>query len=213
MATVQYLQGRKKYGRPQAIMLSNNPGRLTMDESGVPYFYPIGYEVGQDTSDTSEVRQNDFLILSDHNRQPIDVSIERLEKRERTINGRMRSYHIADKRKFSLSWDNIPSRAFSENPMFDANGKAAEGVVFHTVDGGAGGAEMLEWYKNSVGSMWAYIAYDNRPLFGTTDAAYNSLQRYQEVVEVFIADFSFNISKRSHTNYDLWNVSMSLEEA
>lgn len=213
MATVQYLQGRKKYGRPQAIMLSNNPGRITMDENGVPYYYPVGFEVGQDTSETNQVRENDFLILSDHNRQPINVDIERLEKRERTINGRMRSYHIADKRKFSLSWDNIPSRAFSQNPMFDANGNAADGVVFHTVDGGAGGAEMLEWYKKTVGSMWAYIAYDNRPLFGTDLSAYNSLQRYQEVVEVFISDFSFTISKRSPSNFDLWNVSMSLEEA
>lgn len=213
MATVQYLQGRKKYGRPQAIMLSNNPGRVTMDDNGVPYYYPVGYEVGQDTSGTNQLRENDFLILSDHNRQPINVDIERLEKRERTINGRMRSYHIADKRKFSLSWDNIPSRAFSQKPMFDADGKVANGVISHTVDGGAGGAEMLEWYKKTVGSMWAYIAYDNRPLFGTDVDAYNSMQRYQEVVEVFISDFSFTISQRSANNFDLWNVSMSLEEA
>ena len=46
--TDAYMSGRKKYGRPQAILFSNNAGILS--ESGK--FIPDGYEFGATGYDT-----------------------------------------------------------------------------------------------------------------------------------------------------------------
>ena len=152
MASAAYLSGRKKYGRPQAALWSNNAGTLV---NGV--YVPTGYEVGADqTGALSQSYLDQFLILSDHNRSPISVGNERIEKRERMINGRMRSYHVADKFRFDFSWDMLPSRSYSSVPEFNKDtGKSSMFGAFglstgqdseYTVDGGAGGAELLDWY-------------------------------------------------------------------
>jgi hypothetical protein len=38
------------------------------------------------------------------------------------------------------------------------------------------------------------------------------LNEYQEVVEVFVSDFSYNVNKRGSNTHDLWDVTISLEE-
>ena len=45
-----------------------------------------------------------------------------------------------------------------------------------TVDGGAGGNELLEWYKGHPGSFWVLLAYDRYPVAGD----FSSLHRYNE---------------------------------
>jgi hypothetical protein len=117
MTTVPYMQGRKKYQRPQGLLFANNSGTI-VTSGGQSFYLPLGNEVGQDEY-TGE--GNEFMLLTDDNRGSIDFSSTRIEKRERTINGRMRSYHVADKLKISVSWDLIPSRAFSQNPNFDSD--------------------------------------------------------------------------------------------
>jgi hypothetical protein len=209
MATSDYITGRKKYGRPQAILFSDNPGTLTLDINNKPIWTPIGMEVN---SSGSSATTDSFLILSDHNRQGIDFKPTRIEKRERTINGRMRSYHIADKMTLSTSWSDLPSRAFDSNPEFDANGNFTDGLNSYTVDGGAGGNELLDWYNSHTGSFYMFLAYDNKNVFGTDDNSYNRLNQYQQVLEVFFSDFSYNVKKRSN-KIDFWDVSLSVEEA
>jgi len=84
-----------------------------------------------------------------------------------------------------------------------------------TTDAGAGGADMLRWYKEHTGSFWVFLAYDNFHNFGTLADDNNpwaKLTRYNERVEVFFSDFQYNIVKRGQ-RYDFWNVSLSLEEA
>jgi hypothetical protein len=211
MATNQYLTGRKKYQRPQALLFSENPGR---NEYG--FFLPEGYEIGTDSELISDDTLADqFIVLSDDNRQPIDFKIIRLEKRERMINGRMRSHHIADKRSFSVSWDMLPSRAFSAFPNFDASGKSSPSSLekSYTTDGGAGGVEILDWYQNHKGSFWVFLAYDKMNTFGRDDEAYGNLPKYNEVIEMYITDFSYSVQKRGGTNHDFWSISMTLEEA
>ena len=107
MATATYMTGRKKWTRPQAILWSDNIGTLT-DGLYVPNGYEIGATVPENT-DESLIDQ--FLILSDHNRGPMDFKPVRIEQRQRTVNGRMRSYHIADKKTFTVSWTDLPSRS------------------------------------------------------------------------------------------------------
>jgi hypothetical protein len=211
MANLVYMNNRKKYYRPQAVLFSNNPGSKVSTNLGNIYV-PNGYEIDTDSPEQSS---DFFIILSDHNRGPIDITNERVEQKQRMINGKMRSYHIADKRSFSLSWTNFPSRAYSDRPSFDPiSGEVPEGIIAHTVDGGAGGNELLDWYKNQTGSFYMFLCYDKRSNFNTIEeSSYNRLQEYQEVVEVFFNDFSYDVVKRGSGTYDLWNININLVEA
>ena len=218
MATNQYMTGRRKYSRPQAILFSENPG---ISSSGM--HVPVGYEIGADTgSVTDESLISQFLILSDDNRGAIDFKNIRIEKRERMINGRMRSHHIADKRSFSVSWQMLPSRSFDSKPEFTSAGVTARSYAgqpaaadtSYTTDGGAGGVEIKDWYDSHMGSFWVFLAYDNYKSLGIDELSVglNTLQKYNEVVEMYITDFSYSVQKRGGSNYDFWNISMTLEE-
>ena len=216
MATSSYITGRKRYQRPQAILWSENAGTLT---NGL--YVPTGYEIGADIPEGTDQNMIDqFLILSDHNRANMSFSTERIEQRQRTINGRMRSYHIADKLKMSVSWSNLPSRAHAGVANFNTEGSAgAQGISTYknttneyTSDGGAGGVELLEWYENHKGPFWMYLAYDKYSNFGNDDEAFGHLAQYNQIVQVYFADFTYDVVKRGGSNFDLWNVSVSLEE-
>jgi hypothetical protein len=217
MTTSAYMAGRKKYSRPQAMLLSDAPGTLTEDG----FYVPVGYELGSngDIVASSPDDAGAFLVLSDHNRSEISFKPIRIEKRERMINGRMRSYHIADKVQISTSWQALPSRGFAAYPEFDENGipglrttsTTTNGMSqMYTADGGAGGIELLDWYENHKGSFWLFLSYDRYDNF-VGDAKYNQLHKYSDVIEVFFSDFSYSVEKRG-PGHDFWSVSLSLEE-
>jgi hypothetical protein len=254
MSTNAYMTSRKKYSRPQAMLWANNPGTL---DGGL--YVPKGLEVGQTIPEdaTEEQLLNEFLILSDDNRSPLQFNSVRIEKKERMINGRMRSYHIADKIDLSTSWSMLPSRSFSKFPGFDESGIAQDLVksVNHdnnpttpnkllvreiddnnpattneiieqyigspyyqdqqyTTDGGAGGLEILNWYNSYKGSFYVYLAYDKYTNFSDTDPQkYSKLGQYNEIIEMYISSFNYSVEKRGGSNHDLWNISLSLEEA
>lgn len=203
MVNQAYMTNRKSgRGRPQGLLFANNPGTLT---NGV--YLPDGVEF------------EDFIILSDDNRAPIDITSNRIETKKRMINGRMRSYFVAEKLNISVSWERLPSRAFADDPT---EAITAEGTISsitralrenYTTDGGAGGVEILNWYRNNTGSFWAYLAYDNYANFASDENQYGKLGVYNEIVEVFFVDFNHSVEKRGATNYDFWNISLSLEEA
>ena len=246
MANTQaYMAGRKKYSRPQAILLADNAGTVVSytdpnTNQTANFHIPLGYEYGNAAGEDPT-----FIILSDDNRSPINFSNTRLEKRERMINGRMRSYHIADKLNIDVSWNLLPSRAFTTNPEFNVSsdpesaGKA-DGLVKtinhdnniltpqktvapygsafykdqqYTTDGGAGGADILDWYKNHQGPFYVYLAYDNYKNF-TSDDPYANLDKYNEIIEVYFSRFDYTVERRGSvaTGYDFWNITMSLEE-
>ena len=123
-ATSNYISGRKRYVRPQAMLWSDNSGSIV---NGVRI--PGGIE------------KEDFIICSDHNRAEMNISQQRIESRQRMINGTMRSYHIADKISLSVSWDRLPSRSYNRNVNFDSSGKPTMLTTDteYTADGGAGG--------------------------------------------------------------------------
>jgi hypothetical protein len=204
MANSAYMAGRKQWGRPQAILFSENSGTLSNG-----FYIPNGLEIGQVSTDGASEQ---FLILSDHNRGALDFSTERIEKRERTINGKMRSYHIADKLKLNTSWSNLPSRSYLNAPEFTTLGKPVDGTEY-TVDGGAGGAELLDWYENHTGSFWVFLAYDKYTEFGKNTEARRHLQQYNQVIEMYISSFTHTVTKRGQNSHDFWNVNISLEEA
>lgn len=218
-----YIVGRKRYKRPQGMLWADNKGTLASYD-GQNYYVPTGTEVNANASG------NNFVILSDDNRSPMEFTPNRIENRKRMVNGRMRSYHIADKLEITVSWENLPSRSFSNDPNFNTvTGKptttgyaglqktapnfSGNYLFQYTTDGGAGGAEILDWYENHQGSFWVYLSYDKYPNFDGTTDKYAHLGKYSQVVEMFISDIKYSVEKRGGTNFDMWNISVTLEEA
>lgn len=280
-----YIDNRQKYGRPQAMLWSED--YTAPSTSGDP-LVPPGFEYGSDALAADQ----SFLILSDHNRSDISIATERIQTRRRMINGRMRSFHVADKLKISTSWDMLPSRRSAQysdfrtvfsavitsavgdgqtitytatgtdiklvaeeyvsitgisisgynqtnarivsvtesggNTIFTISGTTTGTPTYtsalvtatatkpeyvaadeYTVDGGAGGADLLDWYENHTGPFYVYLSYDKPQNF---NGAYNRLSEYSEVIEMYIADFSYTVTRRGANNYDFWNVSVTLEE-
>jgi hypothetical protein len=216
LASIEYVNGRKRYARPQAMLFSNNPGTTVVDSdtnsptSGQVFHVPLGSEINA-AAQTDD--GNEFMILSDDNRGAIDIASERIERRERMINGRMRSYYIADKIAISTSWDMLPSRSFATVPGLNSTGQSSLPQDFrYTTDGGAGGAEIVEWYENYTGSFYLFLAYDKFPAFGKAANDYLNMNKYNQVIEVMFSDFSHSVVKRGAGTHDFWNVSLSLEE-
>ena len=195
MATSGYLLGRKRFGRPQGVIWSNNSGVLS---NGI--VVPDGVE------------GEDFIVLSDHGRGELSFNKQRIENRKRLVNGNMRSYHVADKVNVSWSWDMIPSRAFSNDPIFnDTTGKQTSVSQEYTADGGAGGVDLIKWYENNPGSFYIFLAYDRYDKFDSLQ--YANMDKYNEVLEVYFSSFDYTVVKRGSTNtHDFFNVDVSLEE-
>lgn len=206
MATSTYMSGRIKWQRPQAILFSDNPGTL---QGGI--YIPQGNEF------------EDFIILSDHNRDTISISNQRIETRNRMVNGTMRSYYTADKINLSTSWTRIPSRAYAADPVyidgeleqssfFDDEGKyLGEYPEEYTADGGAGGADLLDWYETHPGPFWVFLSYDKH--------GSGNLNRYTQAVQMYFSGFDYDVEKRGQawgngraSGFDMWNISMSLEQ-
>ena len=138
----------------------------------------------------------DFIYLTDDSRSDLQVSIERIEYRKRMINGRMRSYHVADKKSFSVSWKDLPS----------AKTEISESRFITSPSGWASAQEMLVWHENHTDSFYLTLVYDTPAAAPTTPLNY-SLETYN----VFFEDFSYNVTKRGPT-HDLWDISMTLVE-
>lgn len=203
MASEAYIRGRWALNglrmRPQAILWSDNFGSPS---ASTQLAIPDGNE------------GSSFIILSDHNRSELSFSQQRIENRQRMINGTMRSYHVADKLQISWSWDMIPSRAFNTAPLFDPEtGKATNPqAVDYTVDGGAGGVDVLRWYETHPGPFWMLLAYDKYNEFDGNPNQYEYLAQYNQLLHVYFSSFEYNVVKRGGTNHDLWNISVTLEE-
>ena len=240
MANLEYMRGRQKYSRPQSMLFANNPGTVVEDTDvdsptyGQFFHIPLGNEINSSSYDPSDV--NEFMILSDDNRQDINFQTERLETRQRMVNGRMRSYFIADKLSVSTSWEMLPSRAFSTYANFNASGQPdlvqsvdVEGVSKsvkpygsayyddqqYTTDGGAGGVDLLDWYERYTGSFWVYLSYDKHTNFKNledNEAQYANLNKYSQIIEVFFGSFRYDVVKRGRNTHDFWNIDLTLEE-
>lgn len=196
MVSSAYLNARKQWTRPQAVILSNNSSGIL---NGVPQI--------------SGVEREDFLILSDHNRSEIAIKPNRIENRKRMVNAHMRSYYIADKISLSTSWTMLPSRAYSGDVSFTSGGNIVDsGMTQFTADGGAGGEDLLRWYEENTGSFYMFLAYDKPSSFTGDPYSIQNLKGYSEVLEVFFTSFDYNIIKRGWETHDFWNVSVAFEE-
>jgi hypothetical protein len=195
--TATYMNARKRWARPEALLFADNSGTLS---DGI--WIPTGEE------------GTNFIIVSDHNRQPLSLTQTRIEDRKRMVNGTMRSYHTADKLTLSTSWNRLPSRSNSEAVAYDENTglPITTGYTEYTADGGAGGVDLLSWYEDNPGAFWVYLSYDKFRINGTENYSTERLQSYTQVLQMYFASFDYTVEKRGGSNYDMWNVTLSLEE-
>lgn len=213
----EYVNG--DFGRPNFMTFSNNQGR---------YFYENPSDLNSTHLWLPEGTENtDYIFISDHNRSEASFSTDRLGVNKRMINGQMRSYHIADKLNLPMNWTDIPSRAYSTLEGHNAwaayeatknTVSPSDPVVKFTVDGGAGGVEMLKWWQGHHGSFWVFMSFDGVPVNLPPNIVFNG---YARVYEMRISDFDYTITKRSQgfqcgdsdmLYLDLWDVSLTLEE-
>lgn len=73
--------------------------------------------------------------ITDHNRQPMSMSLNRIESSTRMANGSLRRYWIADKRSFDIQWKETPS------------------IATTAVDGFWSANEIEAFYNSTVGSF------------------------------------------------------------
>lgn len=73
--------------------------------------------------------------LTDHNRSEITVSLERIENRKRMADGTMRTFVVATKRNWKVTWNTVP---VNDN---------------QTVDGFWGAGSIKAFYDTTLGSF------------------------------------------------------------
>lgn len=89
--------------------------------------------------------------LSDHNRSPISINLEKIENKDRMANGTLRKFVVATKRTIKVSWENLPRQdavtadqhwgANSLKSFYDTNG---DGAFWVTINYGDGTNESLQ---------------------------------------------------------------------
>lgn len=129
--------------------------------------------------------------LSDHNRSPLDISYEPIEKSQRTANGTMRKYVVATKRTFTTSWQDLP------------------GMTSQTVDAKMGAMELKKFYEDNFDNSFVFKIYAGSESSPTQRAAATPTETVN--TSVFISNFSCTISKRLG-GIDFWNVDISFVE-
>ena len=160
------------------------------------------------STNTSWTLGSNFLYLSDDSRDAVQVSYERIETKDRMIDGTMRSYFIADKRTFSTSWNDFPSRKSPSTVSFD-RGYGQKFIRDSGTNVGAG-QDILNWYNTYKKDFWMLLVYDAPILSGSINIAPTS--GWAEKIHVFFQDFNFTVTKRG-PYHDLWNIDMTLVEA
>jgi hypothetical protein len=145
---------------------------------------PVGSLLYVDTSTTDTPS---WQKLTEHNRQPASIQINRIEKTQRTSNGTMRKFFIADKKSLSVSWNMLPTSSTM------------------TIDAGYGANDIQTFYNSAKGqgSFKLKISY--------------SPTREEIIEVIFSScsfDLIKRNVKSSSTDaaQEFWDVSISLEQ-
>lgn len=154
-------------------------------------YLPVGSLLYIDTSTTDTPT---WAKLSEHNRQPMSIGQNRIQKVTRMSNGTLRKFFIADKREFSTSWNMLPS--FSSM----------------TVDEGYGAVDLKSYFEGVKGQG----VFKLKIVYGK-----NQTTPFADREEIFTVSFtscSFEVIKRnvkdssSNPAQEFWNVSIAMEQ-
>lgn len=173
----------KKWLRPSLIIFSQN--QPVVGTGGNAGKYDLG---------------TNYLYLTDDGRDALSVDPQRIEYKQRMLNGRMRSYYVADKRNFTTSWRNLPSRSQDSNRKYISEYEKRTTSIKY-----AAGQEIKDWYETYTGDFWMMLVYDGG------ENTQTDLTKQVEIYNVFFEDFSFTVVKRGQF-HDLWDVDITLVE-
>lgn len=149
-------------------------------------------------SGTLKVTGQDFYYLTDDNRSELQINIERIEYRRRMINGRMRSYHVVDKKSFGVSWNDLETRHDKVSEYLRNSDPQPERL--------ASAKRIVQWYNEHPGSFYLTLVYDG------PDSTQNNIKYRLETYEVFFDNFNYTVKYRGEDT-DVWDISMTLVEA
>lgn len=172
---------QKIWSRPTLMIFTEKPPTVVDASTGQ-------YDLSPDNSS--------YIYLTDDGRSELQISLDRIEYKKRMINGRMRSYHVADKKTFSAAWKDLPSQKSG----------LSEVIFSGLTPGWAAGKQMLSWHADHPDSFYLNLVYDTPEAEGAIPLKYRL-----ETYNVFFDDFSYVVTKRG-SNHDLWDVSMTLVE-
>ena len=128
-----------------------------------------------------------FFDLTEHNRAPVELSVERIESKSRMWDATLRRNTVAKKHTLSLSWDMLPS------------------ISSATVDGKMGAA-WIKWLNDTQdGFVVIQIS------IATGGAGVYTYSVTPIVMNTMISDFGYSVTKRNPA-YDLAAVNISFEE-
>ncbi len=124
--------------------------------------------------------------ITEHNRSEFAVDSMRIEQTQRMSNGTLRKFHIADKKRFGVSWSMLPTYRTL------------------TVDGYWGAEDLRTFYASDEGKGTFRIRINF-----AKDGVSQASSGYEEYTVSF-TDCSFVVVKRGLQAH--WNVSMMMEE-
>ena len=149
--------------------------------------------------------------LTDHNRGPIDISPEIIQKENRMANGTLRKYVVAKKDVISVSWNFVPGKS---DCIVDGNYGGSWLTAFYNancfvpiylrviraghLDPAVGSAPTDSSYKSAQGT------YSTQ---GTQGTQYIGYKQYR----VFMTDFSSSIVNRTRVT-DYLDISIEFTE-
>jgi hypothetical protein len=150
--------------------------------------------------------------LTDHNRQPLQYSPQRIEQVQRMANGSMRKMVIANKAIYDVSWKDIPT---ATQAITSQSGQTLPAYQ-PTVDGNYGAGFLKAFYEKYVFQpIWIKLTFANDNYTGTSHSASKlvtpSTDNHQ-ILKVFITDFKYTVNKRL-TLLDYVDVTMQFTEA
>lgn len=123
-----------------------------------------------------------FTSVTEHNRQPIQVTTNRIEQATRMSNGTLRKFFIADKKQFSINWTTLPA------------------TTSYTTDGYWGAKNLIDFYESSAGQGTFRIKLNYAQEGSASFTTYT----------VNCTSFSQTLVKRGVVAH--WDISMTLEE-
>lgn len=107
--------------------------------------------------------------LTEHNRSSLSVSTEKLMEEKRMVNGTLRRYVVAEKRRWKVSWADVFSKA--------------EWVV----DGAWSGEEIYQFYLENTGEFTLTVTYGD----GTSEQILVMFEDFSFDVSKRTTDFDF----------------------
>ncbi len=72
---------------------------------------PVGFKISLPKGSILEIQTSPstWAKITEHNRNALEITTERIEDIKRMANGTLRKFYVADKRTISTSWEFVPS--------------------------------------------------------------------------------------------------------